>query len=178
MYGPPYAKLYYSILSDARIKPSEKMILLALQKWGWKDHECWPAVSTIATQTALGERTVQVSLKNLKKLGLIKEVSDDANPTGRKLVLLFLSDPTYLPPLREKKPNLNPKTKTERTCALTEAEIIESAQNYVQALIQDGQDENSVYDSLGKQHLDQNLSDEQFAWYEKAYLEAMQGHSP
>jgi DNA-binding MarR family transcriptional regulator len=87
--------LQYSILEDARIKPSEKLVLLALQRWGWKALECFPADDTIAAQAAIGRRTVQRSLDRLEKFGFIREVPDNTNPTGRKFLLLWLDDPKY-----------------------------------------------------------------------------------
>jgi DNA-binding MarR family transcriptional regulator len=67
-----YARLYFSILQDARIKPSDKLILLALQKWGYETHQCFPSDDTIARQAAIGRRTVQRGLDRLEDFGFIK----------------------------------------------------------------------------------------------------------
>jgi hypothetical protein len=175
MKGPPYATLYYSLIRDARISASEKVVMLALQEWGWKHHECYMAASTVAERSGLSERTVQISLKHLEELGLIKRVPDKSKRTGRKFLLLWLDDKTYLPPLRKprEKPSRAAKSKHEKTCTLTENQIREAARKEVRQLVEEGWAEEAIYDKLGHSLREQNPSEEQFDWHEEAWMEAM-----
>jgi hypothetical protein len=168
-----YARLYFSILQDARIKPSDKLILLALQKWGHETHECFPSDDTIARQAAIGRRTVQRGLDRLEDFGFIQEVPD-TNPTGRKFLLRWLDDPTYLPPLKEKKPRRATKPTPEKTCKLTEDQIREAARKEVRQLAEEGWAEQAVYDKLGQSLRGLNPTEEQFDCHEEAWMEAMQ----
>jgi DNA-binding transcriptional regulator GbsR (MarR family) len=180
MKGPPYATLYYSLIRDARISASEKVVMLALQEWGWKHHECYMAASTVAERSGLSERTVKYSLKHLEELGLIKRVPDKSKRTGRKFLLLWLDDKTYLPPLRKprEKPRRAAKPTREETCKLTEDQIREAARKEVGQLAEEGWAEEAVYDRLGQGLRELNPSDEQFEWHEQAWMEAMRSAFP
>jgi hypothetical protein len=101
--GHPYAAVPFKLLMVPRLKPCDVVVLAALQKWGWKKFECYPAVSSIVAATTLSERTVQRSLARLKALGLIREERTAENATGRKFVLCWMRDPAYRPGLPPRK---------------------------------------------------------------------------
>ena len=53
-----------------------------------KDGECWPAVSTIATEIKLSEATVRRAIKDLRKAGVI-ETEQRFRTKGGKSSLLY-----------------------------------------------------------------------------------------
>lgn len=53
-----------------------------------KDGECWPAVSTIATEIKLSEATVRRAIKDLRKAGVI-ETEQRFRSKGGKSSLLY-----------------------------------------------------------------------------------------
>lgn len=53
-----------------------------------KDGECWPAVSTIATEIKLSEATVRRAIKDLRKVGVI-ETEQRFRTKGGKSSLLY-----------------------------------------------------------------------------------------
>jgi hypothetical protein len=93
----PYAVLSRPILADRRLHPSDKLVLLALQQWGWQSHCCFPGNGKIREAAGLSECSVRRSLANLEELKLIRIDPTRSNPTGRVIVLLWMDDPELHP---------------------------------------------------------------------------------
>jgi hypothetical protein len=108
-------------------------------------------------------------------LQIPKEVPD-TNPTGRKFLLRWLDDPTYLPPIRKPKENAKrgkAKTradeKVEKLEEELEADVMEWTRNRAREMIQEGADEESIYNKLGNEFSSQREhSNEAWEWHQKA----------
>src|SRR5262249_9001203 len=93
-HGPaPYARLPYWVLERRDLTSSGKVLLGALQRDGWRSGVCTNAEATLARYTGLSRRTVQRSLEELGRLGLVRIEEEPTNPTGRRIVLRFLDGP-------------------------------------------------------------------------------------
>jgi DNA-binding MarR family transcriptional regulator len=92
----------YDVLSRAiqarkDIRAAEKLVMLALQQWGWKSKRCTAARAKIAEAAGLSEATVKRSITQLVQLGLVQREEDRRYATGRALVLTWLDDPQLHP---------------------------------------------------------------------------------
>lgn len=110
-HTPPVGSKKYSVgfrvigdplLADPSLSPTDKVVLMALQKGGWRDHRCWTSIETISEACGIPERTVQRSLARLKRHGdqALITMEKDANPankTGRVISLLWMDDPNLHP---------------------------------------------------------------------------------
>ena len=61
-----------SAVWDLELPPSEKLVLLALADWAHDDGRCWPSIAAVAKKSGVSERTVQRTLRDAEKSGLIK----------------------------------------------------------------------------------------------------------
>lgn len=60
-----------SAVWDMPFSPVEKLILLALADWANDDGVAWPSIAQLARKTGCGERTVQRTLREAEKTGLL-----------------------------------------------------------------------------------------------------------
>jgi hypothetical protein len=104
VYSCHFRVLSDRLLADARIKPAAKLVLMALQKWGYGKDHCFASIETIAEDAGLGESTVRRSLVDLEKFGLIRVEDDGTNRTGRRIVRLWMANPELHPVRAEDRP--------------------------------------------------------------------------
>ncbi|GBD22997.1 hypothetical protein HRbin29_00647 [bacterium HR29] len=60
-----------AILDAPDLTANQRLVLVALLRFADERGECFPAVATLASRTGLSERTVQRTLRELEKLGLV-----------------------------------------------------------------------------------------------------------
>lgn len=53
------------------ITSTQKLVLLALADWANDEGLCWPSIARLAKKSALGERTVQTTIKSLVEAGYV-----------------------------------------------------------------------------------------------------------
>jgi hypothetical protein len=119
-----FAQITFTLAGDVRIGPSAFRVMVALQQWGWKTQECYPSDATIAKHSAMSRRSAQRALDELELLGLVKRVSDKSNPTGRRLILVWLTDSTFLPPLRQIDAPPQPQVRQSGYCVNLAHEVV------------------------------------------------------
>ena len=96
----PFVPLPRAALRDPRLTATDKALLAAILEVARNDVSCYPAVSTLAAAIKKSVRTVQYSLRRLVAAGWIRSVPDPTNATGRRLVLLWRSQPDLpIPPI-------------------------------------------------------------------------------
>ena len=89
----PFVPLPRAALRDPRLTATDTALLAAILEVARNDVSCYPAVSTLAAVIKKYVRTVQYSLRRLVTAGWIRSVPDPTNATGRRLVLLWRSQP-------------------------------------------------------------------------------------
>lgn len=96
-YIEPFSRLPKRLLRDPNLSPAEKLVLMALECYGYALHRCRASVASIATECGLCERTVQRTLPCLIARGLIRivgtEVTDN-DRVGRECLLVWLDEAT------------------------------------------------------------------------------------
>ena len=61
---------------DLPLQPSEKLVLLALADWAHDDGRCWPSIKAVADKSGVSERTVQRTLREAEKNGLLERTEN------------------------------------------------------------------------------------------------------
>src|SRR6266566_3567221 len=94
---PTWAKMpFWLIERSPEIGPSAMLVLLALMKFADVSGKCFPKVGTLEKTSGLSRRCVQLGLKKLKALKLIKSDVRKAGMSGRQSsnnFTLLLSEP-------------------------------------------------------------------------------------
>ena len=88
-----------------KLKPTHKLVLMALADNSDDDCYCWPSVPTLARKTGMDERSVQRILRVLESLGLLKvepRFRNDGSATTNGYHLILGGD-KLSPPLRQNK---------------------------------------------------------------------------
>jgi DNA-binding MarR family transcriptional regulator len=57
--------------ADSCLRPSERLVLIALGTYASSTGVCWPAVGTLAADTGLDPSTVRRTIHSVEKRGLI-----------------------------------------------------------------------------------------------------------
>lgn len=65
------------------LKPSEKLLLLALANYADDKMKCWPSHKTLASDTGLSQRTILTTFKRLEDAGLLVRTARD-RPDGSR----------------------------------------------------------------------------------------------
>lgn len=85
-----------------RLRPSTKLVLMALADAADDHGYCWPSIPTLSTKTCLDERSVQRIIKSMKQNGIISvnaRYRKDGSPTSNKYQLaLFTYGDNLSPP--------------------------------------------------------------------------------
>lgn len=74
-------KIVDEVIKTPGFKPNDKLVLMSLASHA-NDRDCaaWPSVETIGYEACLSRRTVQRSLRNLERMGVIKDVTPYFQP--------------------------------------------------------------------------------------------------
>jgi Helix-turn-helix domain len=107
VYSTTFRVISDKLLADDRLTPADKLVILALQKWGFGSDHCYPSIQTLASACCLSESQARNSLKKLAKLGLIRIETDPTNRTTRRIVRLWMADPE-LHPIKVAAPSTDP----------------------------------------------------------------------
>lgn len=70
-------------LKKQGLKPSEKLLLLALSNYADDAMRCWPSHKTLASDTGLSQRTILTTFKRLEAAGLLTRTPRD-RPDGSR----------------------------------------------------------------------------------------------
>ena len=67
-------KIVDEIIEQGGFRPNDKLVLLSLASHADdKKRQAWPSVDTMEFQTGLSRRSVQRSLRNLERLGILRD---------------------------------------------------------------------------------------------------------
>lgn len=78
-----------------RLKPTTKLVIMALADAADDEGYCWPSIPTLANKTCMDERSVQRILKELKSSNFIEvqaRFRSDGSPTSNKYRLALVSN--------------------------------------------------------------------------------------
>jgi DNA-binding MarR family transcriptional regulator len=81
------------------LKPSEKLLLLALANYADDAMKCWPSHKTLASDTGLSQRTILTTFKRLEDAGLLVREARSRNDGSRSsdIITLKLGGETISP---------------------------------------------------------------------------------
>lgn len=86
-------------LKKQGLKPSEKLLLLALSNYADDGMRCWPSHKTLASDTGLSQRTILTTFKRLEGAGLLVRTARDRADGSRAsdIITLTLGGETISP---------------------------------------------------------------------------------
>lgn len=92
----PFAAIPHNLVSDSRLNPTDVRLVAVILRYARAKPWAWPSNRRLAAELGCSVRTVQACLQRLKACGWLRTVPA-ANPTGRRIILVWRDDAHCIP---------------------------------------------------------------------------------